>query len=538
MALLDLVGIDGPPEAEGSAITNGLLQFAQAGRRRPWLGILQGLAAADGTMQAAKDKQRAIESAALKDRLALAQIAEVEAQGKLRTAQAEKVAGLMDQLRNWAAPGAAPAGGGGFPGAPGEPAIVPAAGGPAGGSPGANPLFGIPPQAIQADLAFNDGKGIAAMLEKRGAPNMAVHNGIAVDMNRLPAGATFPTISQNGQASIPIADPAAPGGYRIAAPPGSVETYAAFRAADEAAKAGADAVKVWNPAQQRYEFQPRSAVLAAAGGGTPPGGSGPAVVLPGAAPAGAQSLRDAMRVPADVQAQRDEESRRVIAREIETETNPQVRDALRRELSRVAGGGAPAAPAGARQSGAMAAEPSTREAATSTYDTEVQKDMAARRKAILDAADLAGSKIANLRQVGSLLADHDGGKFSDTGLELARGFNSFGIKIDPMLGNKEAAVALQSALTRDAVGGSLGPGVSNSDVQLMQKMVPRLDMSSAGRKTLIDIMTAVEERKQEVARFARRYESKNGRLDGTFFEQLSAWSDANPLFGEQSAKGR
>lgn len=100
-----------------------------------------------------------------------------------------------------------------------------------------NPLFGIPQQAIQADLAFNDGKGIAEMLFKRGAPNIDFINGVAVDKNRTQAGASIPQISNEGRASQLLPDPTAPGGYRVVVPPGAMEAFSGYTSAAEAAKA-------------------------------------------------------------------------------------------------------------------------------------------------------------------------------------------------------------------------------------------------------------------------------------------------------------
>lgn len=183
------------------------------------------------------------------------------------------------------------------------------------------PLYGIPPQAIQADLAFNDGKGVADMIFKRGAPNMQLHNGVALDMNSVRPGTTLPTISQNGQASQLIPDPAAPGGYRVIAPAGALEAYSAFRNADEAAKASTDLVKVYNPATQREEFVPRSAALAGQRQIPKP-------------PAIGEGGRDT-RIPANVQAGRDTERLRILNDELTTATDPTDRAALQREIARV-----------------------------------------------------------------------------------------------------------------------------------------------------------------------------------------------------------
>ncbi|MCG1042501.1 hypothetical protein KQH60_08065 [Mycetohabitans sp. B8] len=110
-------------------------------------------------------------------------------------------------------------------------------------------------QAIAADLAFNQGKGVANLLK----PDIGFIGGVAVDKNRVQSGFSVPTIAQNGQASQLIPDPNAPGGWRVQAPQGALQTYSQYRHADEMAKAGLDPMKVAGPGGHEY-YVPRSTV--------------------------------------------------------------------------------------------------------------------------------------------------------------------------------------------------------------------------------------------------------------------------------------
>lgn len=526
MGLLD--GLLAANDGEGLL---GLHLLAAAGPRATPASFGQRLF--DGMMgyradrHAQEDRQQRAQMQGLRTELLRAQIGDTQAQAQQRAAQAKKMQGLLDAIGAWSNPG------GDLSAA--NAATVQQTGNLAPTAENArmqtqvlhrrqqqNPLFGIPQQAIQSDLAFNDGKGLADMIFKRGTPNMQVHNGVVIDLNRTTPGTTLPTISQDGKASQPIPDPTQPGGYRIIAPQGAAEVYGTYRQADERAKADTDLVKVFNPATGRDEYVTRTQVIERA---RPP-------LLPQPPAGGGRSGAD-WRVDPSVQASRDAERLRILQGELSRATDPADQAALRREIVRMW----TTAGAGAAQAGPMPAGPSTREAALAQYDQGVQKDFADRRRSIFDAADQSQGRISNLQQLSQLLAQHDGGALSPTGLQLAKYGNSLGLKIDPQLGNKEAAVALGNQIAlelRNPAGGAGMPGaLSDGDRQFLASMVPGLATSAQGRGTMIRASMAVEQRKQEVAQAARNYEAKYGRIDNGFFDQLAAWSRANPLFGEQ-----
>lgn len=172
-----------------------------------------------------------------------------------------------------------------------------------------------------------------------------------------------------------------------------------------------------------------------------------------------------------------------------------------------------------------------------TYDTEMAKSYAETYKGINNAALKAGGQIAELKKIGQLLDDHDGGKFSSSALALAKAANSLGIKIDPNLGSKEAAQAISSRISlslRDPSGGAGMPGaMSDADRRFLESMAPNIEQSKEGRTMLINAGIRVQERHVIVQRMAAKYQKRYGRIDDGFFNQLSQWSERNPLFGEQ-----
>lgn len=181
--------------------------------------------------------------------------------------------------------------------------------------------------------------------------------------------------------------------------------------------------------------------------------------------------------------------------------------------------------------------------ADTEYETEMAKQSAGQYKTIQDAGMSAQSRINNLTRLNSLLGDYEGGKFTNTQTGLASAMNSLGIKVDPKLGNKEAAAALANDMAlklRDPANGGGMPGaMSDADRQFLQGMVPNASQTSEGRKLMIDAGIKVAQRDQQVAQFARQWRAKQGRLDKpdvnglTFSDHLQQWSSRNPLFPSQ-----
>lgn len=178
-------------------------------------------------------------------------------------------------------------------------------------------------------------------------------------------------------------------------------------------------------------------------------------------------------------------------------------------------------------------------------DSEYQKKgaMAAadRFQGLQNAGQAAPGKISQLQTIGRLLEGVDGGNLSPVGLEVAKAANSLGFKIDPNLGNKEAANALSQQIALSFKDQLPGP-MSNADRDFLIKMTPGLTQSAAGRKTMIEAATKVYQRQQQVAGMARQWQQRFGRIDTpdatgkTFDDYLQQWSDRNRLFAQQGQR--
>lgn len=151
----------------------------------------------------------------------------------------------------------------------------------------------------------------------------------------------------------------------------------------------------------------------------------------------------------------------------------------------------------------------------------------------------AGSSIANLDRLTGLLEGVDTGKLTPVGTEVAAFAEAFGMKIDPKLGNKQAADALIKGMAlqlRNPSGGAGMPGaMSNDDRKFLSSMTPTLATSPEGRALMIDTAKKMAKRDQQVADLALEYRLKNGQIDDGFFRELRTWSDRNPLFAPPKA---
>ena len=151
----------------------------------------------------------------------------------------------------------------------------------------------------------------------------------------------------------------------------------------------------------------------------------------------------------------------------------------------------------------------------------------------------ARSKLNSLGRLETLLTGYETGKLAPLAKDVAAYAASVGIKIDPKLGDKEAAEALSNELAlqaRNPSGGAGMPGaMSDQDRAFLQNMVPGLSKSSGGNRMIIETQRRLAKREMDVARLAGEYRAKNGTLDPQFFQQLQQWADSNPLFSDMPA---
>lgn len=95
----------------------------------------------------------------------------------------------------------------------------------------------------------------------------------------------------------------------------------------------------------------------------------------------------------------------------------------------------------------------------------------------------------------------------------------------------ESFRSISTKMVLDSLGGSLGAGVSNSDVGVIKQQVASLDNSVEGNKRIIDTARRLEEHKQKIADFTSDYADRNGgRLDRNYDRELRAWAKQNPIF--------
>lgn len=154
----------------------------------------------------------------------------------------------------------------------------------------------------------------------------------------------------------------------------------------------------------------------------------------------------------------------------------------------------------------------------------------------------ASGKLNRLSRMEQLLNGVDTGKFAPLGKEIASGLQSLGIKIDPNLGNKEAAESLSNEMAleaRNPSGGAGMPGaLSDSDRLFLRNIVPGLAKTPQGNKALIETQRKLAKRDQEVAELSRNYRKKKGNVDEGLFDVLKAHADKNQLFAEKATPGK
>lgn len=146
----------------------------------------------------------------------------------------------------------------------------------------------------------------------------------------------------------------------------------------------------------------------------------------------------------------------------------------------------------------------------------------------------AQSKANRYNRLGQLLEGVNTGKFAGAGLEVAKAANTLGFNIDPNMANKEAAQALSGEIAlelRNPSGGAGMPGaMSDADRQFLVNMVPGLATTPDGRKLMLETAQKLAKRDMEVARLAREYRKQKGSIDEGFYDELSRYSESNPLF--------
>lgn len=132
------------------------------------------------------------------------------------------------------------------------------------------------------------------------------------------------------------------------------------------------------------------------------------------------------------------------------------------------------------------------------------------------------------------------GFYSGFGGETAKRANQFlgalGVKDSRAASAAEVFDALSNKVVLDGLGGSLGPGISNTDRDYIARTAPTLAQSEQGNRDLIGVARSLAKRQQQVSQLARDYAAKNnGRLDAGFDQALDEFAANNPLFPQARA---
>ena len=158
---------------------------------------------------------------------------------------------------------------------------------------------------------------------------------------------------------------------------------------------------------------------------------------------------------------------------------------------------------------------------------------------VMDGEQAARAQNADLDSLQNLLANVSTGTFAEQRLKLTRAANTVGLDINLIkdLPAAEAAQAITNkfALTlRNPAGGAGMPGsMSDKDREFLQSIPPGIGKSPAGNALLIKLMKKVNDRSIETAKMAREYLKSHDRLDAGFYEQMSNYSDAHPIFAQE-----
>ena len=132
------------------------------------------------------------------------------------------------------------------------------------------------------------------------------------------------------------------------------------------------------------------------------------------------------------------------------------------------------------------------------------------------------------------------GFYSGFGGESAKRANqilgALGVKDARAASPAEVFDALSNKVVLDGLGGSLGPGISNTDRDYIARTAPTLAQSEQGNRDLIGVARSLAQRQQAVSKLARDYAAKNGnRLDAGFDQALDEFATQNPLFPQARA---
>lgn len=188
---------------------------------------------------------------------------------------------------------------------------------------------------------------------------------------------------------------------------------------------------------------------------------------------------------------------------------------------------------------AKAAELNTPEAKARAKQLEVEQEALAKEAVgVEQEAKQADQRIATLSRMRDAVSS---GKFrtgalAEKELALKKAVQSvFPSAVD------EEAIAMAEQFDKDALravtdatGGKLGAGVSDADVRFLTRQQAGLGTTKAGNVRTLEAAIKIEQRKKDIAQFARDYKkAHNGVLDSGYYQELQQWAEAHPMFVEE-----
>lgn len=154
----------------------------------------------------------------------------------------------------------------------------------------------------------------------------------------------------------------------------------------------------------------------------------------------------------------------------------------------------------------------------------------------------AQSQKARINRAKQLLANIETGTLTPTTATVKGAFrdlmgpealNALGIKDDTPVA--DALRSLGTQFTLGFVDQTKG-AISNAEMDLFQKASPGLANSTEGNMLILEMAGGITDRQQKVAKLAREYRQKRGRIDEGFMAELEKFHEANPLFTEDLSK--
>jgi hypothetical protein len=148
----------------------------------------------------------------------------------------------------------------------------------------------------------------------------------------------------------------------------------------------------------------------------------------------------------------------------------------------------------------------------------------------------ATDRIGQLRQIDELLSNPN--VYTGTGAQAINALKRtaqtlFGQDSIEGVADADAARRISTEMALSLKENLPGP-MSDSDREFLQGIPPGIGDTAQGRKLLVELMTAKEQRKIETAELAREYaEQNNGRLDDGWYTALARYNVQNPVFSQE-----